>query len=183
MLGNRERERWKDEIDQRNRDRADSRLVREEARQNELADHWREERRQAHVKFMSTLNEAHRKLMDLRNEGSTAVRTDWDFVERTLGETPHDVLLPVFQQLSNLELLASERTRDLANKAGTALVAWSNFLIRMSVHDLFKNEADQATHSATLQSWMTAQRAYRDAVREELGTSAGPQLPAATDGE
>ncbi len=174
ILGNRERERWDAEAQQRELDRARADRMRELDRLDSLDNHWREERKQAHVDFLSTLNEAHRKYADLWYDAHQVDETDRKFIFAKLGARPEDSVDAAYEALTTLELVASEASLEAAREAANAITGYYNHVTMLVMENGARNARAAVRFDETLNQFMSALNRYREAVREELGTVAGP---------
>lgn len=164
-------------MQQRDRDRQDLQVARDQARWDVLADHWREERRQAHVEFHSAMNAAYRKLYEIWAAAQSQGHSGPQLLEQMMGPDPDEFLHPVFEGLSRLQLIASEISLDWATEATTWIIRYNNLVVDFTNQDRVISDGAQDTHDAMVREWMSARKAYRAAAREELGTFAGNDRP------
>lgn len=173
----RDEARRKDDANERDKDRQHSTRQAEQLRREALGDHWREERKQAHVALLASFQQAYDFLNSLTGMGIQATGLfDVEPDQEAETDFPGELSTSMRSQLATVQVLATTSTSAAAQAAFDAFnhAEIEAFMAEYARHshteDVFKDRVDRARyHLATAVSHRDD---YLAAVREELGTTA-----------
>lgn len=177
--GEREDRRRAEDATERQRDREAEANARAVERRQVLDDHWRDERRSAHVELLAALFEGHAFLIRSAADAIEPPPTDDDDPYSLGGVTmlqrPYKDRLS--RLVSNVMMICSDESVEAAVRANSLLHQQNGHLHQLSGFEI--TEVDKSIFFSASAKTAKAIRAYRRTVRRDLGVTAGSKASGA----